>query len=436
MSVQISSLQVKALAKNLRKAMSYGYVSELLQEIVTSPELVKQLNSAIGKKKNKPVKQTSIDKLIGAACGFDSFESALNSNSVKKLNIIEGNEGLMERLNSWRPPKNRVVFMEQNLPLFMDTFKELTEHQSMQLLLNDHFLFYDANDMYFRTNTSEFKDVDLDYGLITMSSCSSGKGIFGSLSSTIFRQNGRWTIIDESKSLSKKSNYMINTLEMIVGFLHCAAGAYVANTEKELLWFRASNEYEQSFLKLKDIVKNDPLRASLVQNEELNNSEVYNFLTNAIEETKSVARLLYNYSDEQFLYLVSSGVAESDENLLSITRRVALSESERDLLVVEGILEDIPFNDDDNLSWEIEYLLNIKEGCDIELSIVENPSLFQCGIRVNYSKWVNGGVYSPRSAKVIWDDLNSLLPKIDGIMAIINKPEIVSKVALLTINRA
>lgn len=441
MSVQVSSLQVKSLAKNLRKTMTYGYVSQLLQEVVGNPKLVEQINSAVGKKKDKPIKQSSADKLIGSACGFDNFESALNTRSVKNTLTIKGDEALVEHLNSLEPPKNRVVFMEQNLSLFMDTFQGLSEHQAIQILLNDHFLFYDSDNVYFRTNPIEYDMDDYVSGLISMYSRNTisnkglGGGIIGSLSETVFRVMGRWTIIDVSKSLPESSNYMINTLSNIEGFLRCAANGFVSSPNDLLLWFRCGDKYEKSFQKLRDLLKKEPLCPALYRDEVTQDSTIYELLKSAIEATENTSRFLYNPWDEKFLQLAAFHIEESEDEGFSMVRQINLSKDEKDFLVKKGILEESPLNDDEPF-WQVWYYLTLTEGCDIEISTDDTPELFQWGSLVNYDKWVDGCTYPPRAAKVIWDDLNGLLAKIDGDMKVVNKAEIISKVALTTINRA
>ncbi|WP_210499509.1 hypothetical protein [Vibrio crassostreae] len=439
MSVQVSSLQVKSLAKNLRKTMTYGYVSQLLQEVVGNPKLVEQINSAVGKKHDKPIKQSSADKLIGAACGFDNFESALNTRAVKRAQAIKGDEALVERLNSWEPPKNRVVFMEQNLSLFMGTFRGLSEHQAIQLLLNDHFLFFDDENMYLSTNPSKHGSDNHTSGVIAMHSRTDVRdenvvtGLIGSLSNTVFKVMGCWAVFDVSKSLPKGSNYMINTIGNIKGFLECAADGFVCTPDDNLLWFRSGDKYEASFQKLRSLLKKEPLSPVFSWDDVIQNSTVYTTLEAAIEATEGTGRILYDEWDEKFLQLAALFLS-GDDDALFITRQINLSQPEKDLMVRNGVLEKSPLNDDKPF-WQVGYHLTLTEDNDFEVSISETPELYQWGWLVNYDKWVDGCTYSPRAAKVIWDDLNSLLPKIDGDMKVVNEAEVISKVALVTTNR-
>lgn len=103
-------------------------------------------------------------------------------------------------------------------------------------------------------------------------------------------------------------------------------------------------------------------------------------------------------------------------------------------LVKQGVLEEAP-NGGDYPAWDVNYTITLTENHNIELSIEEQPSLSQWVVHVGYSKWKDGCAYPPRAAKIIWDDFNRFLPEIDGEMAITNQSEIISKMALLTINR-
>lgn len=443
MSVQISSLQVKELAKNLRKAMTYGYVSEIIQEVVTDPVLVKKLNSAIGKKKDKSIRVSSSNNLISAACGFDNFESTLNSASTKKHSKIESDKDLLTKLNSLTPPKNKVVFMEKNLSLLMSTFPCLSEQQAIQLLLSDHFLFFDEKKIYFSTSSygkSASRDRNLPSGLISAYNSISENRLIACLSDHIFRGESEWKEIKFSKSLPENSEHIYDTIPVICGFLSCAADIDMIETSGKLNWLRCSEDYESVFEKLRYKLKNNPLISRYYKDSKYNDYSVYTRLREAVEAVESTYDFLYRLTDDQFLDLASFELAESTDDEIEIYRTIEMSEDEIKTLEEQG---SIPSNDDleddavyDTHFWEISYLIKITDDCNFELSISKDLKPYFHHARLEkYNGWITGGAFPPRVAKIIWDDLNNLFPRIEGSMSIINKDEFIKKMALLTYNR-
>lgn len=453
MSVQISSLQVKALAKNLRQTMTYGYLSKLLQEVVTNPDLVQRLDSAIGKKKDKPIKQTSADKLVGYACGFDSYESAAGVRSTKYLESIDSDEVLLERLNTWTPPKNRVIFMEQNLPLLMKTFPSLTENQAMQLLLSDYFLFFNEETMYFRTSVWEGEgNVCVRagmssfpvYGLISVvrDQFDQEGSLVATLSGEIFRENLVWGLVGQSKELPSAYRELIGDVERINGFLQCSAKVSVRDVDTWSLVYRVDESYESSFQWLVSACVNDPLSpflrdgAHLLEDkrEVFTDSFVHDLLIEAIDNLREDSRFTMSWSDKSFLKLASMLIWEIDDSKYEFYRRVNASSDERAELIDLGVLEEAP-ECDDYPAWDITYQLTTTEDFTLELTVEEEARLFQWDGIVAYNGWKHGFAYPPRVAKIIWDDFSRFLREIGTDMQISNRFEVIAKMELLTANR-